>query len=96
MEPLLSWQQLADLVAQMPEHERALPVLLQNRTTGAYFGVTGIRRTEDDESMDVPPQTPVLNDDYNWFYYLNGEPSRNRYAPYRDEVGTPIGHYRLP
>ncbi len=79
---LISWQQLAELIAAMPAEDRAKPVLSQNGNTGAYFGFVGIHRTEDDQDLDLPANTPVLTDDNNWFYYQNGVAMRSRHDPH--------------
>jgi hypothetical protein len=81
-EKLLTWDDLAKLIAQMTPEKKAQPVLGQNSSTGAYFGYTGIRETEDDEWEHMPGKQPVLCDDHNWLWFENGTIKRSRYYPF--------------
>ena len=79
MDKLLTWEELAALIATMNEEHRKMPVLSQNGQTGAFFGFTGITFSDSEAN---PPDHPMLDDDNNW-YYINkqGQPTRARHQP---------------
>jgi hypothetical protein len=84
MDPLLTWDDLAPRIGNMSPEDRAKPVLLQSSTTGAFFGVTGIGRTHEE---DNPPGLPFLVDDNNWYSLdKDGKPQRGRYQPSENEA----------
>lgn len=59
MDPLLSWDDLAKLIAEMKPEDRKKPVLLLNTDSGCYVAFTGIGRSDDEGDA---PDHPVLEE----------------------------------
>lgn len=86
---LLSYDDLAALIAQMSPDDRAKPVLSQNGTTGAYYGFNSIGKVDGEWDL-MPDGHPILDADDNWLWYQNGKVKRSRHEPDWDKIRNSI------
>jgi hypothetical protein len=86
-EKLLTYNDLAKLIAEMSPEDKAKPVLSQNNSTGAFFGFEKIDRTEDESDEFMPINHPILDGADGWFFYHKGKPTLSvRYEPDWEEL----------
>lgn len=86
-EKLLTYNDLAKLIAEMSPEDKAKPVLSRNTSTGAFYGFEKIDYTEDETDEFMPVNHPILYGADGWFFYHKGKPKLSvRYEPDWEEL----------